>query len=495
MKRNSSPDLAASAPQSTLEGRLRRFFQPQNLAWWDSVLLGFLLLAMCSQFNLGDIGQDTTKQGYVTKQLKIALPDIALLLNFVWFLLRTTMLRAWKRLWWPPLPCWALIFAMIVATIHSPSIWDKIALVLEDVEDGTKTLAKTILTNKSSAQAIKEAIAETIQFGLYFLVAPWLFVNLLHDRRGGNSPSDAGQSTLEPVIDRRSFALSTLTLAFALSTLIALRQSVGLMHGAPQALFGSPNAWAAFVAITLPLLIAFVQIDDAMNKVRRFALAFFALSLLTVFSPWATIAAIIGSAFAALLLKGALKVRVGLVALLLLVFSGVLWIQQGPTDVRRAETLHVGSAQQKVKKQFIEWYAATAWALPGKRAFANGVGPGNYQLNIGPYYGSGLPNEEKMPPDSNNLYLVQGVAQGALGLGALLWTISHFAALAWRARQSFAGDWLPAGLLGSFLSWAMVNIFHASIVRGTGVVLAFLFALAVLAARDDQHINREDEAR
>jgi hypothetical protein len=373
---------------------------------------------------------------------------------------------------------------------------------LEDVEGGTKTLVKTVLTNKSSAQAIKEAIAETIQFGLYFLAAPWLLVNLMHDRRGNDATFGDAQSTLRPnqstlasVIDRRVFALSTLALAFALSTLIALRQSVASVQGAPQALFGSPNAWAAFVAITLPLLIAFVQLDGALTKVRRFALAFFALALLTVFSPWATIAAIVGSAFAALLLKGALKVRVGLVALLLLVFSGVLWMQQGATDARRAENLHVASAHQKVKKQFIEWYAATAWALPGKRAFANGVGPGNYQLNIGPYYGSGLPNEEKMPPDSNNLYLVQGVALGALGLGALLWTVSHFAALAWRARQSLRDDWLPAGLLGSFLSWAMVNVFHASIVRGTGVVLAFLFALAVIAAHSARQTQPEMEAR
>jgi hypothetical protein len=94
-----------------------------------------------------------------------------------------------------------------------------------------------------------------------------------------------------------------------------------------------------------------------------------------------------------------------------------------------------------VKKQYVEWYAALGWSLPQVKAFATGVGPGNYQGNIGTYYVS-LPNEEKMPPDSNNLYLVQSVALGFLGLGTLLWVIFHFARVAWQARAAYPDDWL-----------------------------------------------------
>ena len=41
--------------------------------------------------------------------------------------------------------------------------------------------------------------------------------------------------------------------------------------------------------------------------------------------------------------------------------------------------------------------------------------------------------------------------------------------------------WLPLGVLGSMVSWGLVNVFHASIVRGTGLVLALLCALSVVA--------------
>jgi hypothetical protein len=144
-------------------------------------------------------------------------------------------------------------------------------------------------------------------------------------------------------------------------------------------------------------------------------------------------------------------------------------------------SLRISSATQKVRKEYVEWQASLGWNIPRERAFATGVGPGNYQINIGPYYG-GLPNEEKMPPDSNNLYLVQAVSLGALGLGALLWTIGHFFGMAWVTARSWRDDWLAAALVGALCSWFFVNLFHAMIVRGAGLMLAFFFALAVVAA-------------
>jgi len=157
----------------------------------------------------------------------------------------------------------------------------------------------------------------------------------------------------------------------------------------------------------------------------------------------------------------------------------------------RAEFLRASSAGEKVKKQYIEWYAALGWSTPRQRALATGVGPGNYQLNIGPYYG-GLPNEEKMPLDSNNLYLVQGVSLGILGLGALLWVLSYFGGQARLALRRFPHDWLGAAVLASLAAFLAVNLFHALIVRGVGLVLAFILSLAIIAARRDAH---EDKAQ
>jgi hypothetical protein len=165
-------------------------------------------------------------------------------------------------------------------------------------------------------------------------------------------------------------------------------------------------------------------------------------------------------------------------------------------ELKPGEEPKPANASPDLKKQYIEWYAALGWSQPrrvagsetGERSknFGTGVGPGNYQLNIGPYYSS-LPNEEKMPPDSNNLYLVQAVALGVLGLGALLWAVLHFASLAIAARKKFPNDWLGAGVLASLAAAAFVNLFHALLVRGTGLTLAFLFSLAVIAWMQGEH--------
>ena len=231
-------------------------------------------------------------------------------------------------------------------------------------------------------------------------------------------------------------------------------------------------------------------------------LATIALAAITLISPWATVAIVIGILAAGMLLRQPSRALIVL-ALLFAVTLGS-WaisgsLHEARTGALSAYSKHVpkegeeappADAPPDLKKQYIEWYAALGWSQPrrvpgsetGERSknFGTGVGPGNYQLNIGPYYSS-LPNEEKMPPDSNNLYLVQTVALGALGLGALLWVALHFASVAIQARKKFPSDWLGAGVLASLAAAAFVNLFHALLVRGTGLTLAFLFSLAVIA--------------
>ena len=192
----------------------------------DALTLCILIVAMCSQINLGDIGRDTTAEGYVTKQLKIALPDIALFACFGRFFLRTTCLRAWKKLWWPPFPCWALIFALVVSALHSRPLLMPILESLAEAE-GLKDMLKALLSPES-----KEAIAETIQFAGYFVIAPLLFVNLIHDRR------------LEIFLSRRKLALRVFGATLVLVAIHALSQLLTgkpnlQMADAPHSLFGT----------------------------------------------------------------------------------------------------------------------------------------------------------------------------------------------------------------------------------------------------------------
>lgn len=441
------------------------------LSFLDSASLAALIVAMCSQVDVRRVGRDTLAEGlgYATKTLAVALSDVVFLLVALYFVARVVQLKAWKRLWWPPLPCFALLFALVVSALHSGPIMAAVSNSVAENGFGIKAL----ITKES-----KEAIAEIVQWSAYFLFAPWIFVNLIHDRREG-------------FVSRRKLAVGAFVLAAMLSGIAALAQLQKFTESAPRGLFASPNVYAAFLALAIPF-IAENESEDIRAQGRYWIVAavliFVALS--TVVSPYAFIATGIGLVVAVLARTGGIKLkafRLALVAALALVTLG-FWKSPRSLQTFRAEQTSLASDQQKVKKQFVEWQAALGWSVPRERAFATGVGPGNYQLNIGPFYNS-LPNEEKMPPDSNNLYLVQAVSIGVLGLGALLWVVLHFWGTAWRAAKKFPGDWLGAGVCAALSSWLFVNLFHALVVRGAGLVMAFLFALAVIAfegERNDQ---------
>jgi hypothetical protein len=464
------------------------------LSFLDSLSLIGLILAMCSQLDVRHIGRDTWKEGlgYMTKTLAVALSDVVFLLVAAYFIVRVIQLKAWKKLWWPPLACYALLFAMLLSTVHSGRVMHSIPASIESRKEFAKELAqakkdqtpagiekvKKMMADKPPTlpKEVKEAVAEIVQWSAYFLVAPWVLVNLLHDRRSG-------------YISRRTVAIATFIFAAMVSGIVALVQAQQVADAAPVGLFMSPNVYGAFLALAIPFIVE-NESEDIRVQGRYWicAAVLIFIALATVTSPWAFIALGIGLVVAVLARTGGVKLkafRLALIAALALVTVG-FWRMPRSLSPFRTEQLSLASDQQKVKKQFVEWQAALGWSVPRERSFATGVGPGNYQLNIGPYYNS-LPNEEKMPPDSNNLYLVQAVSIGVLGLGALLWVVLHFWSTAWRAAKKFPGDWLGAGVCAALSSWLFVNLFHALVVRGAGLVLAFLFALAVIALEGERN--------
>ncbi len=448
----------------------------------DGASLCALILAMCSQVDVRRVGRDTLQEGlgYATKTLAVALPDVVFLLVALYFVARVVQLRAWKRLWWPPLPCFALIFALVVSGLHSGSVVNAVATSLAENGLGPRAF----ITKES-----KEVLAEIVQWSAYFLVAPWIFVNLLHDRRSKPEIETETAAENEVFISRRSLAIGAFTLAVMASGIAALAQLQSFTASAPRGFFASSNVYGAFLALAIPLLLE-NESSDTRTQVRSWmlSLALLFVALWTVASVWSFVAIAVGLVCVGLARRGGVRLkafRLSLVAALAVLTFG-FWRLPRSLAPYRAESTTLSSEKQAVKKQFVEWGAALGWSVPRERAFATGVGPGNYQQNIGPLYNS-LPNEEKMPPDSNNLWLVQGVSVGILGLGALLWVLLHFWSSAWRAAKKFPDDWLGAGVVGALSSWLFVNTFHALVVRGAGLVLAFLFALAVIALRGEAH--------
>lgn len=459
---------------------------PFDARWFDSALLALLVVVMCGQIDPFTLGKDTfASEGYATKQLKVALCDIVLFLVFVWFVGRTAQIRGRLKatlrgaggstgfqLWWPPLPCWALLLALFVSVAHSPRFVESLMGYFHPAAEMTKEAHKRLL------QAPKEAVAEVVQMAGYFLIAPWLFVNLIHDRREGT------------LISRRRLALWAFVVGVGLNFLVALIQYG--KNQVPRGLWGSANLYGSFLALVVPLIWAraisgeVVKLRFARERARGLVIGLCAAigSLLTIVTPFAAIGLGFGMALTSLLRA---STRGLALAIVLIICAGLSWRALCSAEVYQTRVGYFspketeGKGKGEVRKQWIEWYVAQGWSKPGvESAFATGVGPGNYQLNIGTYYVA-LPNTKKMPLDSNNFYLVQGVSLGVVGLAAILWVISYFAGQARLSIGTVRDDWLGAGVFASLAVWLVVSVFHALLVRGLGLVLAFLLALAIVA--------------
>ncbi len=323
------------------------------LSLLDSASLAALVVAMCSQVDVRRVGRDTLAEGlgYATKTLAVALSDVVFLAVVLWFIARTVQTRSWRKLWWPPLPCFALLFALVLSALHSGPVVGAVAASL-----GENGLGPRAFITKES----KEAIAEIVQWSAYFLVAPWLFVNLLHDRR-------------EDFISRRNLAIVAFAVATLLSGLAALTQLRSFTESAPRGLFSSPHIYGAFLAIAIPVLLENGSPNSRRIQAKLLHFISFNMilvALVTVVSPWALVAAALGMVVAALACDA--TVRLKAYRLCFVAFFAILgfsfWRLLPALEPYRAAETRVASNDQKVKKQYVEWGAALGWSVPRERA-------------------------------------------------------------------------------------------------------------------------------
>jgi len=366
-------------------------------------------------------------------------------------LLVALVTRCWSRLVFPPPAAWALV---VVAALSA-----------------------------GNALQPRSAVVESVQWALYLIAVYMLFVNVLTDRL------------------RLRYALAALTLATTGVVLWGLAQY--LTEADPlqvRAGFSNRNTYSAFLAVTLPLLLA-VGLHTRRTGWAIWWLALVALGLLTMLSGpliWVTLPALAWVAFS----RSGLRRWVPLAGLAVSLAAApfvlprnyqaawselahpyetqILKVPGGPGEARELSV-------PIVKKRWLEWQPALRMLSAN---FPLGVGAGNYQINIGQYYedlganpdfpAASLPNVKKSEPDTNNLYLVTAGSMGICGLTALVGLLAHFwrrAGNLWSVAEDHLGRGLAAGLPAALLALVIGNLFTAMFVRGLSLVIVLLFAL------------------
>ncbi len=345
------------------------------------------------------------------------------------------------------------------------------------------------------AQNRLTAVADVIQYAEYFLIL-YVLLRVFLDR--------------ENVL--RGLPLPWLLIVAAV-TCLAYDHYAEAGRGAVHvsATFLNRNILSGYLAMLLPLawgLLIFRR-TDLRHPVVRVA---WYLALVMVLGlgfvvmlaggPW--IAAVVG-----ILIVSAVRSRklLPLVALgiLILVIGVYPLLPRNNTAVLAKsiypfdEELKSENPMDRVNPRYIEWQAAMKFLTPGYhrqlgisrathiRQLLMGVGVGNYQLNIGRFYGYlPKPNENTVEPDTHNLYLVMAVSVGIPAALAFVWLVGSFirrAAVGYARSDDPFLRGLLLGCIGALASLLVTNVFTSTLIHGSGPAMILIFAFAAAGAR------------
>ena len=282
-----------------------------------------------------------------------------------------------------------------------------------------------------------------------------------------------------------------LYLFFILTTVIV---SLGMYHYfdsartifAVKSTFGNRNILGGFLAISLPLMLA------ALLLIKQWSIRIWLAAVISC----GLIICLSGASFVAIILGGLLVcLRIsryavwGWTAYISLLFCLLLPHTPRANSEIQQKSICIYDENNNVAPRYTEWQASLEmW----NEEPLLGVGVGNYQQQIGMFYGI-LP----MPPgakeaDHNNLFLVTLSATGIIGLAGLL------AMLACWFRQTtipveIKSDTLhriiAIGVSGALLAFSINSIWSALLVRGVFPCLAIITAL--LYSFEKQAKNQE----
>lgn len=309
------------------------------------------------------------------------------------------------------------------------------------------------------ATNLLSAFKDLFQFGEYFVAAFLLF------------------STVQAIDSRRRLLAVVFTAVTAIIVMVAAVQYVqeGTGDFAVRGLFGNSHVLGGYLALALPAAFA-VALSKAGWCWR-------AIALITVVAG--AMITLSGAAFLAVsvacLVLAARRGRMALIAtavgITLLCAAILPRMPRTNVDAHYRSMVCFTDDGEPVDR-YPEWQAAAIMVLENPWL---GVGIGNYQQNIGMYYGVLPSPNEATEPDTQNLYLVLAASAGIGAAIAFAGLLASAIVAGWRAAARSMDPLegaLAAGAAAGLVGFAIAAFWSPLLVRGIGIPLAFVLATA-----------------
>jgi len=356
----------------------------------------------------------------------------------VW-LLDILMTREWWRLL--PLPPWAHVLFVAWAAASALAAPDKLS-----------------------------ALKDLVQYTEYFVVGSALFAAFLRD------DARAPKQALTALAAATALVLGLALVHYFTPSIDALKV---------RGTFGNRNVLGGYLALALPLL--FGALLGARPLWVRLPLALLFLAGMTVNLSGASALAVAAVVACTAAVRG-VKLFAPVAAFLLAWQAFVLPHLPRENDLVHFQSVALYNASGSVERRYPDWQAAYSMALTHPWF---GVGLGNYQKNVGQYYDNVPRQTGPSEPDIQNLYLVLAASAGApalLAFLAMLACAAHAATRAAAALQTGFRAPLAHGVAAALCAFSATAVWHPLLVRGIGLPLVFVIALAYhLAQEKDSH--------
>lgn len=324
-----------------------------------------------------------------------------------------------------------------------------------------------LLAALSATQAIHpvKSAKDVFQFVEYFVVTFMLFIG-------------AKQPSLRRMVD---IFLLMATVIILIGWVQYLRPIVPDFN--VRGTFDNRNVLGGYLSLVVPLAAGLMLYERCWG--RRLWMGVLAVGgLLLTLSGGAVLAIALALLFVAML-RGSVPFAAWAVVLIAITVWLLPHLPRHNDGVLN-ESMRLYNDNNDVALRYTEWQAATIMTAEHPLL---GVGMGNYQDNIGGYFGV-LPRPTGVVEhDSENLYLVIASSTGLIGLACWLGVLLTFGVKALRGFFAQCGGFekgLSLGVAGAILAYAVCSIWSPLLVRGIGIQLAVLFAWATLLERAEQ---------